>query len=151
MQNDKKHSHVFVSCENVKWPSLFSPLLSVISLPTNYWSSEARYVHYYSSSSSHPSLHILLCIEEHQIGTFFKVEKTAFLLSSKSWVKLAMNLILLFVLVSLVPSSLLLEIQASHSQQPRTYSQITVMGLVYCDTCSNNSFSKHSYFLPGNA
>ncbi|CAN7084799.1 unnamed protein product [Brassica oleracea var. botrytis] len=26
---------------------------------------------------------------------------------------------------------------------------ITVMGLVYCDVCSNNSFSKHSYFMPG--
>ncbi|KAG7548744.1 hypothetical protein ISN44_As12g039060 [Arabidopsis suecica] len=27
--------------------------------------------------------------------------------------------------------------------------KITVMGLVYCDICSNNSFSKHSYFIPG--
>ncbi|KAJ4902545.1 Pollen Ole e 1 allergen and extensin family protein [Raphanus sativus] len=26
---------------------------------------------------------------------------------------------------------------------------ITVMGLVYCDVCYNNSFSKHSYFMPG--
>ncbi|KAM7267734.1 hypothetical protein ACFE04_009900 [Oxalis oulophora] len=26
---------------------------------------------------------------------------------------------------------------------------ISVMGFVYCDTCSNNTFSKHSYFLPG--
>lgn len=30
-------------------------------------------------------------------------------------------------------------------------SQIIVMGLVYCDICSNNTFSKHSYFLPGDA
>lgn len=29
-------------------------------------------------------------------------------------------------------------------------SQIIVMGIVYCDFCSNNSFSRHSYFLPGN-
>jgi hypothetical protein len=29
-------------------------------------------------------------------------------------------------------------------------SQISVMGFVYCDFCSNNSFSRHSYFLPGN-
>ncbi|CAJ2669487.1 unnamed protein product [Trifolium pratense] len=28
-------------------------------------------------------------------------------------------------------------------------SQISVMGFVYCDFCSNNSFSRHSYFLPG--
>ncbi|KAJ4824539.1 hypothetical protein Tsubulata_011035 [Turnera subulata] len=28
-------------------------------------------------------------------------------------------------------------------------SRITVVGVVFCDTCSTNSFSKHSYFLPG--
>ncbi|XP_058758725.1 major pollen allergen Ole e 1-like [Vicia villosa] len=28
-------------------------------------------------------------------------------------------------------------------------SQISVMGFVYCDFCSNNTFSRHSYFLPG--
>ncbi|KAK9678129.1 hypothetical protein RND81_11G189800 [Saponaria officinalis] len=28
-------------------------------------------------------------------------------------------------------------------------SQITVIGSVYCDICSNNTFSKHSYFIPG--
>ncbi|KAK7336105.1 hypothetical protein VNO77_16636 [Canavalia gladiata] len=28
-------------------------------------------------------------------------------------------------------------------------SQISVMGFVYCDFCSNNSFSRHSYFLSG--
>lgn len=28
-------------------------------------------------------------------------------------------------------------------------SQITVMGMVYCDICSNNSFSRHSFFMPG--
>lgn len=27
--------------------------------------------------------------------------------------------------------------------------QIIVMGMVYCDICSNNTFSRHSYFLPG--
>ncbi|KAK3183848.1 hypothetical protein Dsin_031134 [Dipteronia sinensis] len=27
--------------------------------------------------------------------------------------------------------------------------RITVMGFVYCDICSNNSFSRHSYFIPG--
>ncbi|CAN8233248.1 unnamed protein product [Cochlearia groenlandica] len=26
---------------------------------------------------------------------------------------------------------------------------ITVMGLVYCDVCSNNTFSTHSYFMSG--
>lgn len=28
-------------------------------------------------------------------------------------------------------------------------SRITVVGAVFCDTCSTNSFSKDSYFLPG--
>ncbi|PON51874.1 Pollen Ole e 1 allergen and extensin family protein [Parasponia andersonii] len=28
-------------------------------------------------------------------------------------------------------------------------SRITVVGAVYCDTCSSNAFTKHSYFLPG--
>ncbi|XP_047956193.1 uncharacterized protein LOC125201935 isoform X2 [Salvia hispanica] len=40
-----------------------------------------------------------------------------------------------------------LEAATSHSN---VNPQITVMGLVYCDICSNNSFSRHSYFLPVN-
>ncbi|KAH7570539.1 hypothetical protein ACOSP7_018770 [Xanthoceras sorbifolium] len=28
-------------------------------------------------------------------------------------------------------------------------SRITVVGVVFCDTCSTNTFSRHSYFLPG--
>lgn len=28
-------------------------------------------------------------------------------------------------------------------------SHITVVGVVYCDMCSSNTFSRHSYFLPG--
>ncbi|KAK2636855.1 hypothetical protein Ddye_031647 [Dipteronia dyeriana] len=28
-------------------------------------------------------------------------------------------------------------------------SRITVVGVVFCDTCSTNIFSRHSYFLPG--
>ncbi|XP_010556297.1 PREDICTED: pollen allergen Che a 1 [Tarenaya hassleriana] len=27
--------------------------------------------------------------------------------------------------------------------------EISVMGLVYCDVCSNNTFSRHSYFMSG--
>ncbi|XP_077251797.1 uncharacterized protein LOC143891024 [Tasmannia lanceolata] len=33
--------------------------------------------------------------------------------------------------------------------EPKPISNITVMGTVFCDTCSKNSFSKQSYFLPG--
>ncbi|CAF2090194.1 unnamed protein product [Brassica rapa] len=27
--------------------------------------------------------------------------------------------------------------------------EVTVMGFVYCDVCSNNTFSRHSYFMSG--
>ena len=33
--------------------------------------------------------------------------------------------------------------------KPKPRSRITVIGTVYCDICSNNTFSRHSYFLPG--
>ncbi|GAB2225976.1 hypothetical protein Droror1_Dr00021757 [Drosera rotundifolia] len=38
---------------------------------------------------------------------------------------------------------------APRPREPRANSRITVMGMVYCDICSNDSFSRHSYFLPG--
>ncbi|XP_057982628.1 pollen-specific protein-like At4g18596 [Malania oleifera] len=58
----------------------------------------------------------------------------------------AMNpLVLLFLLSSLsIPS-----LSSSKAQPAKPNSQITVMGIVYCDICSNNTFSRHSYFLPG--
>ncbi|PIN19382.1 hypothetical protein CDL12_07930 [Handroanthus impetiginosus] len=59
----------------------------------------------------------------------------------------AMGSIFLFVFsFFLFTLSLFLQVEAAKS---RSYPQITVMGMVYCDTCSNNSFSRHSYFLPG--
>ncbi|KAL8538480.1 hypothetical protein ACS0TY_000475 [Phlomoides rotata] len=46
----------------------------------------------------------------------------------------------------LIALSLSLQIEAGKAiSNP----QITVMGMVYCDICSNHSFSRHSYFLPG--
>ncbi|XP_010679984.2 uncharacterized protein LOC104895230 [Beta vulgaris subsp. vulgaris] len=36
-----------------------------------------------------------------------------------------------------------------HHSASKPRSQITVIGTVYCDICSNNTFSRHSYFLPG--
>ncbi|KAG6400674.1 hypothetical protein SASPL_137516 [Salvia splendens] len=45
-------------------------------------------------------------------------------------------------------SLFLLQLEAAKSHS-HVNPQITVMGLVYCDICSNNSFSTHSYFLPG--
>lgn len=37
----------------------------------------------------------------------------------------------------------------SQVEPARPNSHITVMGMVYCDICFNNTFSRHSYFLPG--
>ncbi|XP_012085742.2 leucine-rich repeat extensin-like protein 3 [Jatropha curcas] len=35
------------------------------------------------------------------------------------------------------------------AQSENPISSISVVGVVYCDTCSTNSFSRNSYFLPG--
>jgi uncharacterized protein YuzB (UPF0349 family) len=58
--------------------------------------------------------------------------------------KLAMNPVILFVVSSLFINSLYAGVEP-----PKNNSQIIVMGFVYCDICSNNSFSRHSYFIPG--
>ncbi|GMJ09433.1 hypothetical protein HRI_004612400 [Hibiscus trionum] len=57
----------------------------------------------------------------------------------------AMNLLLLFLLSSLFIMAFSLKPEPAKNNN----AQITVMGLVYCDICYNNSFSRHSYFLPG--
>ncbi|KAF9666197.1 hypothetical protein SADUNF_Sadunf16G0204400 [Salix dunnii] len=56
-----------------------------------------------------------------------------------------MNPLVLFFLSSLFINSMSSKVEPSKN----TSAHITVMGLVYCDICSNNSFSRHSYFLPG--
>ncbi|KAG6527708.1 uncharacterized protein LOC122041060 [Zingiber officinale] len=43
----------------------------------------------------------------------------------------------------------LFSISAVARLQPHRVSNITVLGSVYCDACSDNSFSKNSYFLRG--
>ncbi|XP_043687213.1 uncharacterized protein LOC122638356 [Telopea speciosissima] len=50
--------------------------------------------------------------------------------------------LLVFVATTLFMASL------SHGTT-KSSATIVVMGVVYCDTCSNNTFSRHSYFLPG--
>ncbi|GJS08443.1 hypothetical protein Tco_0365239 [Tanacetum coccineum] len=52
---------------------------------------------------------------------------------------------LFFVLSLLVTFSMSVKVDGSK----HSISSITVVGVVYCDACSNNSFSAHSYFLPG--
>ncbi|CAL8993628.1 unnamed protein product [Prunus brigantina] len=53
-------------------------------------------------------------------------------------------IILLLLLTYLATQSLAL---AAQSRTPKA--RITVVGAVYCDTCSTNTFSRSSYFLPG--
>ncbi|KAK8715951.1 hypothetical protein V6N13_043275 [Hibiscus sabdariffa] len=57
----------------------------------------------------------------------------------------AMNLLVLFLLSSLFVVTFSLKPEPTKNNN----AQITVMGLVYCDICYNNSFSRHNYFLPG--
>ncbi|KAK6912944.1 hypothetical protein RJ641_022545 [Dillenia turbinata] len=53
--------------------------------------------------------------------------------------------ILLFLLSTLFTQSF-----STHNAHLKIINpQITVMGVVYCDICSNNTFTKHSYFIPG--
>ncbi|KAK7850568.1 putative serine/threonine-protein kinase pix13 [Quercus suber] len=54
-----------------------------------------------------------------------------------------MDPIILLVLASLFTHPL------SIFQPTNLISRITVVGVVYCDICSSNTFSRHSYFLPG--
>uniref|UniRef100_A0A5B7B391 Pollen Ole e 1 allergen and extensin family protein n=2 Tax=Davidia involucrata TaxID=16924 RepID=A0A5B7B391_DAVIN len=56
-----------------------------------------------------------------------------------------MDSTILFVVSSLLALSLPLQVEPAKATNP----QITVMGVVYCDICSNNTFSRHSYFLAG--
>ncbi|GMH27407.1 hypothetical protein Nepgr_029250 [Nepenthes gracilis] len=58
--------------------------------------------------------------------------------------------------MDIVPLSLLaalfaqaLSLLAQPHQATATSSNFTVVGAVYCDTCFDNVFSRHSYFLPG--
>ncbi|KAF7819389.1 major pollen allergen Ole e 1 [Senna tora] len=64
---------------------------------------------------------------------------------------MAMNPIILLFLLSLFTN--VLEVEPAKPRLPGKSrlpnSHIIVMGFVYCDTCSNNSFTRHSYFLSG--
>ncbi|GMN57464.1 hypothetical protein TIFTF001_026576 [Ficus carica] len=61
-----------------------------------------------------------------------------------------MNSLLLFLFLASSSLLILRPITSEARSRPsKSKSQIIVMGFVYCDICSNNTFSKHSYFLPG--
>ncbi|KAJ0988780.1 hypothetical protein J5N97_007136 [Dioscorea zingiberensis] len=56
-----------------------------------------------------------------------------------------LEIILLFTLLT----SLLFTNSLSIESHSKPLSNITVIGTVFCDACSSNNFSKHSYFLQG--
>lgn len=53
----------------------------------------------------------------------------------------------LFLLLQL----LLVNSFSPKQSSPKPDAEITVMGFVYCDVCSNNTFSRQSYFMSGNS
>ncbi|CAA2999650.1 major pollen allergen Ole e 1-like [Olea europaea var. sylvestris] len=56
--------------------------------------------------------------------------------------------IILFIFSSFLTLSFPLQVEPKKPNS-KPQPQIIVMGMVYCDFCSNNTFTKHSYFLPG--
>ncbi|KAM5582063.1 hypothetical protein ABKV19_011000 [Rosa sericea] len=60
-----------------------------------------------------------------------------------------MNPVLLFLISFMFFQSAFLGGESARTKAVKGNSQIIVMGLVYCDICSNNTFSTHSYFIPG--
>ncbi|XP_044502089.1 major pollen allergen Ole e 1 [Mangifera indica] len=57
-----------------------------------------------------------------------------------------MNLMISFLVISI----LFIRTQSGEIRpRKNANAHITVMGFVYCDICSNNTFSRHSYFIPG--
>ncbi|MBA0711730.1 hypothetical protein Golax_010880, partial [Gossypium laxum] len=49
----------------------------------------------------------------------------------------------------LLLASSFMHLFSATAQPPNPISRITVVGVVFCDSCSSNTFSRHSYFLPG--
>ncbi|KAI7737247.1 hypothetical protein M8C21_022985 [Ambrosia artemisiifolia] len=54
-----------------------------------------------------------------------------------------------FLVFSLIIITLLFISSSQATASKHSIPIITVVGVVYCDACHNNSFSTHSYFLPG--
>ncbi|PPD85625.1 hypothetical protein GOBAR_DD17441 [Gossypium barbadense] len=49
----------------------------------------------------------------------------------------------------LLLASSFMHLFSATAQPPNPISRITVVGVVFCDSCSSNTLSRHSYFLPG--
>ncbi|CAN8253741.1 unnamed protein product [Cochlearia groenlandica] len=61
--------------------------------------------------------------------------------------KKKMMIMFLFIFLQLMLVNSFSPKHSSHTK-PRE-EEINVMGFVYCDVCSNNTFSRHSYFMSG--
>ncbi|GKU92832.1 hypothetical protein SLEP1_g6505 [Rubroshorea leprosula] len=55
----------------------------------------------------------------------------------------------LIILLPLLLASTFTHLLSAIAQPANPISRITVVGVVFCDICSSNTFSRHSYFLPG--
>lgn len=58
---------------------------------------------------------------------------------------ITMNTVRVLFVLFLLPTE-----SFSVSTDPKPVKNITVIGTVFCDVCSDNTFSNHSYFLQGN-
>ncbi|KMZ72217.1 hypothetical protein ZOSMA_169G00070 [Zostera marina] len=57
------------------------------------------------------------------------------------------SLLILLLLQQVIFFSTSLALHGHHHHKPKV--NVTIIGTVFCDICSKNTFTKHSYFLPG--
>ena len=56
----------------------------------------------------------------------------------------------LIMFLFVLPQLMLVNSLSPKHSSAKPNAEVTVMGFVYCDVCSNNTFSRHSYFMSGN-
>ena len=95
----------------------------------------------FTHSSFTPHQHNFSPAHEELTYWLISSQEVSFFFSSRLVI---MDSTILFILSSLLTLSL-----PSQVEPAKVNPQISVIGIVYCDICSNNTFSRHSYFLPG--
>lgn len=137
--NSKRTSHVFVSREST---DPFHPLSRPIStIPATHGTQD------FANLSHLQTINQMLQRQAHALlaHLYFFLEPVTEK-ASLSQLQLTMNPRILIVLVLVL---VLFTKTLSLETDPKPTSNITVMGTVFCDACSNNTFSEHSYFLRG--
>ncbi|KAG5394861.1 hypothetical protein IGI04_024824 [Brassica rapa subsp. trilocularis] len=82
-------------------------------------------------------------ISYHSHASCFVFIKSLKKASSMAFLEVVISCIVMKTLLLLVNS-----LSPKHSSA-KPNAEVTVMGFVYCDVCSNNTFSRHSYFMSG--